>query len=231
MKYKYLNQFITTIKGEKFILNNEIPRSYILSLVVNRIVMLLRFIVVFRRLKFSFMGTNCTIKCKSKIRFGNSLSIANNCYIDALSTNGIILGNNVSFGKYTIIECSGSVQNIGKGLIIEDNVGLGSNSFLGSAGGILIKSNTIMGNYVSFHSENHKFDKLDVPIRLQGVCSKGIEVGENCWVGAKVTILDGVKINSGSIIAAGAVVIAGEYPKNSILAGVPAKVVKIRENK
>ena len=52
-----------------------------------------------------------------------------------------------------------------------------------------------------------------------------IEIGDDVWLGANTTILKGVKIGNGSIVATGAVVTAGEYPPRSILGGVPAKVL------
>jgi acetyltransferase-like isoleucine patch superfamily enzyme len=54
-----------------------------------------------------------------------------------------------------------------------------------------------------------------------------IQVGDDVWFGANTILLPGSKVGSGSIIAAGAVVTRGEYPANAILAGNPAKVVKI----
>ena len=53
-----------------------------------------------------------------------------------------------------------------------------------------------------------------------------IEIGDDVWVGANCTILKGARIGSGSIVATGAVVLAGEYPPRSLIAGNPAKVVK-----
>jgi acetyltransferase-like isoleucine patch superfamily enzyme len=53
-----------------------------------------------------------------------------------------------------------------------------------------------------------------------------IELGDDIWIGANVTILKGVKIGSGCLIATGSVVTSGEYPARSILAGNPARVVK-----
>ena len=49
------------------------------------------------------------------------------------------------------------------------------------------------------------------------------------WIDAKATILDGVKIGNGCVIAAGAVVVNGIYPDNSIIGGIPAKVLKMRK--
>ena len=83
------------------------------------------------------------------------------------------------------------------------------------------------GNYVSVHPENHNYSSLHVPIRDQGVTGKGIVIGANCWIGAKVTILDGTRLGNGCVVAAGAVV-KGEFPDNCIIGGVPAKVIKMR---
>jgi len=63
---------------------------------------------------------------------------------------------------------------------------------------------------------------------LQGVTRIGIEIGKNCWIGAKVTILDGAKIGNGCIIAAGSVITNKEFPDNSVIAGIPGKIIKTR---
>lgn len=67
-----------------------------------------------------------------------------------------------------------------------------------------------------------------MPIRQQGVYGKGIKIGKNCWIGAKATFLDGTVIGNGCVVAAGAVV-KGNFPDNSIIGGVPAKIIKMRE--
>lgn len=121
------------------------------------------------------------------------------------------------------------MQSIGKGLIVGNNVGLGTHGFFGCAGGIEIGSDTIFGNYVSLHSENHNYERLDVLIRLQGVNRKGIKIGSNCWIGTKVTIFDGTAIGIGCIVAAGAVVSKGIFSDNCIIGGIPAKIIKYRE--
>ncbi len=53
-----------------------------------------------------------------------------------------------------------------------------------------------------------------------------IRLGDDVWVGANVTILKGVRIGNGCTIATGSVVVGGEYPDRSIIAGNPARVVK-----
>ena len=197
---KFLNNLISRIKGENFVLDEKIPLNYLLGLVSGRTFMLIYGICKLRRLERIFIHRTSRIKCPSKIVTIGNLTVDRGCYIDALSIDGIKFGN---------------------------NVGLGTHGFFGCAGGIIIGDDTIFGNYVSLHSENHNFAEHDVPIRLQGVNRKGIRIGCNCWIGAKATILDGAEIGDGCIVAAGAVV-RGKFPSNSIIGGVPAKIIKSR---
>lgn len=189
-------------------------------------VALIRGVLLFRCCIPVFVHSGTVIKCKSQIHFGAGLQIARQCYIDALSVDGIVLGRNVSIGYSTCILLSGSLKDLGKGLIVGNNVGLGSHGFLGCAGGVVIGDDTILGNFVSLHSENHNFQIPGIPIRLQGVNRQGIRIGRNCWIGAKATLLDGVHLGDNCIIAAGAVVVKGDYPSGVILGGVPAKIIK-----
>jgi acetyltransferase-like isoleucine patch superfamily enzyme len=64
------------------------------------------------------------------------------------------------------------------------------------------------------------------PVHAWAFPGEGIEIGDDVWVGANCTILKGAQIGSGSIVATGAVVLAGIYPAHSLIAGNPAKVVK-----
>lgn len=65
----------------------------------------------------------------------------------------------------------------------------------------------------------------EFPWRFTG---KPIEIGDDVWVGANSTIFKGVRIGNGCIVASGAVVVAGDYPDRSIIAGNPARVVAIK---
>jgi len=225
-----LNKIITKWKGHEYVIDEDIPAPYLMALVWSRLMML-----VWGKLRFVkngglfFLSFRAKIKCGSRLRVGRSVTISSGCYIDALSSEGIRFGNNVSVGMNTKIEGTGNLQFLGKGLLVGNNVGLGSDNFFGCAGGIIIGDDTIIGNYVSFHSENHVYDDLSTPIRLQGVKHDGIKLGKNCWIGAKSTILDGAVIGNGCIIAAGAVVKKGKYEDNGIYGGVPARLLMKRE--
>ena len=224
---RLINHTVSLMKGERFELDPQIPLGYLLSFFLNKGWMCICGMWKLRTMKRVFVHYSSTIKCRSRIYSMQNLSIDRGCYIDALSSEGISFGYNVSIGKYTTIECTGTLKSLGKGLKVGSRVGLGTHGFFGCAGGIEIGDDTIFGNYVSLHSENHNFQDRNIPIRLQGVKRKGIIIGKDCWIGAKVTILDGTVIGDCSIVAAGAVV-RGYIPPYSIIGGIPAKVIKSR---
>lgn len=229
MLIKRLNKIISTWKGYDYRIDKRIPSGYLFTLLFTRSFMLIR--GRWSGIKNNgllFISSKATIKAKKKMKVGRSVTIEREVYIDALSEDGIVFGDNVSVGRHTKIEGTGSLQFIGKGMIVGDNVGLGTDCFYGCAGGIIIGDDTIIGNYVSLHSENHVFDDINRLIQLQGVTHQGISIGKNCWIGAKATILDGAVIEDGCVIAAGAVVTAGVYRVNGIYGGVPAVFIKTR---
>ncbi len=229
MLNKTVNRIISRWKGQAYQVDQRVPAGYLLRLVLTRTLMLCRgSLSGIRHRGILFLSWRATVKARSRIRVGRTVSIERDAYIDALSAEGIVLGNNVSVGKRTRIEGTGNLQQLGKGMIVGNNVGLGQDSFYGCAGGISIGDDTIVGDFASFHSENHVFGDAAQPIRLQGVTHQGIRVGNNCWIGAKATILDGAVIEDGCIIAAGALVKAGHYPANGIYGGVPAVWLKAR---
>ncbi len=223
---KLISFLVSRLRKESFELDKDIPLGYLCKIALKKMVQLLWGVMVFRRFK-CFVAPSATISCRSKIKTSGFLMVEQRCIVNALSREGIIFGSGVSIGRDTSIECTGSLKEIGKGFVVGDNVGLGEKCHYGCAGGIEIGDNTIVGIYVTMHSENHTFSDINRPIRSQGVNHKGIKIGKNCWIGAKATILDGAVVGDGCVIAAGAVV-AGKFPDNCIIGGVPAKIIKYR---
>jgi acetyltransferase-like isoleucine patch superfamily enzyme len=162
-----------------------------------------------------------------QIEAGKNLILENDVHLNALSKNGIVLGDNVTIAKYSVLVCTGVIANKGVGIRIGSNSAIGAQSFLGGQGGIVIGNDVIMGPQVKIFSENHNFENIDIAIRKQGESRSGVAIGDNCWIGAGVTILDGVSIGEGCVIAAGSIV-TSSFPNNSIAMGVPAKIVKSR---
>lgn len=187
----------------------------------------LKVLLFLKNPKGMLLGKGVTFFNISKIHYGKFLRLGNHVYVSALSKNGIQFGDNVSIGAFSRVIVSTSLNEIGDKISIGNNVGIGEFAYLGGAGSLEIGDECIIGQYLSCHPENHNYQDTTISIRHQGVTRKGIKIGKNCWIGSKVTILDGVTIGNGSIIAAGSVV-TKSFPENSIIGGVPAKLLKTR---
>lgn len=223
-----LDRAATRVKGERFAVDPDVPLGALVGASVERAVMRLRGRVRLPHAPGAFVGRGVRLRCRARIVAGPGVTIAPDATVDALCRHGVVLGAGTTVGRGTRVEGSGSLRTLGHGLRTGERVGLGTDSYYGCAGGITIGDDTIIGNMVSFHSENHVADRTDVPIRTQGVTHAGIEVGRGCWIGAKVTVLDGARIGDGVIVAAGAVVAAGRYEDDGVYGGVPARLLRTR---
>ena len=108
---------------------------------------------------------------------------------------------------------------------IGQNSSINSFSKISCKGGVFIGDGVRIGSHFSLVASSHKYNIPNKKIHEQGVTSKGVEIGNNVWIGTHVTILDGVKIEDNCIIAAGAVV-NKDVLNGSIVGGVPAKFLK-----
>lgn len=162
-----------------------------------------------------FIGRHVKIEHSNLFSSGSNLILDDGVSINALSMNGIIFGRNVNIGKNTIIICSGVIANKGAGLTIGNHSAIGAQSFIGAQGGVIIGDDVIFGPGVKIFSENHEYKDSIIPIRLQGEIRSGVRIGNNCWIGAGVTILAGVSIGNGCVIAAGSIV-TKDVPSNTL---------------
>ena len=128
-------------------------------------------------------------------------------------------------GKNVNIERGAS---FGSGAEIElgDNSGIGVNCQLPP--NVKIGPDVMIGPDVLILGQNHKFDRLEIPMRLQGsMQSEPVVIEADVWIGARAIILPGIKISKGVIIGTGAVV-TKDVPPFAICVGNPARVVKFR---
>lgn len=225
-------KILLKIAGKKdFVIDKSVNLYYIIRICFKYGFMLLRgcwLSWLYKNIRFPFFkGKNVHLIVKKKISVGKKTKIHFGTKIDALSTDGVSLGESCVIGENCIIECSGTISNIGKGLKIGNRTSFGRNCFFGSAGGIEIGDDVIAGELVRFHSENHNYSNLNELIKNQGVNRKGIKIGNNCWIGAGVTFLDGSSIGNGCVVGANALV-TKNFPDNVVIGGVPAKILKER---
>ena len=170
-----------------------------------------------------FIGKNVKAIEKKHLTIGQKTKLQDGVYIDALSREGVSIGDSVVIGRNTRIECTGGLQSIGKGVRIGNRTTFGNDCMFGAAGGIEIGDDVVAGQFIRFHSENHNYNDLTKLIR-----DKGIKIGNNCWIGAGAVFLDGAELGDGCVVGANAV-ITKKFPDNVVVAGIPAKVIATRE--
>lgn len=110
----------------------------------------------------------------------------------------------------------------GKNITVGKNVFINSGCHFQDQGGITIGDGVLIGHNVVLATLNHDFS----PKKRSTLHPAPIVIGENVWIGSNATIVPGVTIGNGSIIAAGAVV-TKNVPENVVAGGVPAKIIKI----
>ena len=131
------------------------------------------------------------------------------------------IGRWTYFGRGNHIRCHEGNLRIGSKCVFgKDNT---INTYLD----IEIGSDCIFADWIYICDFDHRFDDLDVPIRKQGIVKSPVRIGSNCWFGEKTTVLRGVTVGDGSVVASHALV-NGDVPAMSVVGGVPAKVLKRR---
>lgn len=111
--------------------------------------------------------------------------------------------------------------NYGKDITIGKNVFINFDCVFLGLGGITIEDNVLIAPKVSLLSEGHLLD----PETRHSLVPGRIHIKKNAWIGAGATILPGVSIGENAVVASGAVV-SKNVPNNTVVAGIPAKVVK-----
>lgn len=109
----------------------------------------------------------------------------------------------------------------GKNIHIGENVFINSNCTMQDQGGIYIEDNVLIGHNACLLTLNHN----ENPQKRANLLPAPIKIGKGAWLGSNVTVLPGITIGDGAIIAAGAVV-TKDVAEDTIVAGVPAKVVR-----
>ncbi len=170
-------------------------------------------------------GRNITLRYPGKIRIGDNCIIDDNCMLDAKgeSNRGITVGNGAYIGRNTILSCKdGDIE-------LRDNVNIGFNCEIFSSSRVVLEEYALLAAYCYVVGGGNYEQKITgQPISQQPLFDgKGIVLGKNCWLGARVTVLDGVRIGNDSIVGACSLV-DSDTPPFSVSVGTPARAVRQR---
>ena len=128
-----------------------------------------------------------------------------------------------SLGDYSVIESFACINNAVGDVIIGDHTRIGLHNTI--IGPVEIGNNVNLAQGITVTALNHNFSDTDKRIDEQGVSTNPVTIEDDVWVGANAVILPGVTIGEHCVVAAGAVV-TKDVPAHSLVAGVPAKVIK-----
>lgn len=168
-------------------------------------------------------GSHVVLRHPHKIEIGDDTIVDDNCLLDAKGTDnqGIRIGAGVFIGRNSILSCKNG------DIVLDDHVNIGFNCEVFSSSLAHLGKNVLMAAYGYVVGGDHEHGKLDVPIGEQTDCSRGVDIGEDTWLGAGAKVLDGVRIGAHAIIGAGAVV-SRDIPEYAVAVGLPARVIRDR---
>ena len=128
-----------------------------------------------------------------------------------------------SLGDYSVIESFACINNAVGDVIIGDHTRVGLHNTI--IGPVEIGSHVNLAQGITVTALNHNFSDANKRIDKQGVSTTPVTIEDDVWIGANAVILPGVTIGEHCVVAAGAVV-TKDVPPHSLVAGVPAKVIK-----
>lgn len=169
-------------------------------------------------------GQGVVLRHPHKIRLGDGVIVDDLVLLDAkgAANRGIDVGRGSFLGRGTILSCKDGDIELGE----QANLGFHCEIFSGSR--VRVGRHALFAAQVYVVGGGHAFDRVDVPVIEQARVSKGIELGDDVWLGTGAKVMDGVRIGSRVVVGAGAVVNA-DLPDGAVAAGVPARVQRLRE--
>lgn len=169
-------------------------------------------------------GSDIVIRHPHKIFIGDNVVIDDNCVLDAKGSEnrGIFIGDGVFIGRNTVCNCQNG------DIIIENGVNIGANCMVFSASRVKVGEKNLLAAYCYLVGGTHNFEDPTCPVLDQGRTSQGIEIGPGGWLGAQVTVFDGVRLGKHVIVGAGSVV-PRKLPDYCIAGGNPITIINRRK--
>lgn len=162
-------------------------------------------------------------------RIGRGAKIARN--VTLINPQYVSLAEGATIGEKSVISAWPSYKDITFDPVISigRNTSIGAYCHLTAINRISIGDGVLIGMHVTISDNAHgasALDQLETPPMDRPLVQKGaVDIGNNVWIGSKATILSGVRIGKGAIIAANAVVVQ-DVPEACVVAGVPARLIK-----
>lgn len=128
-----------------------------------------------------------------------------------------------SLGQYSVVESGACINNAVGDVIIGDHTRIGLHNTV--IGPVTIGNHVNLAQGITVTALNHNFDNVELRIDEQGISTNPVTIADDVWIGANAVVLPGVSIGSHSVVAAGAVV-TKDVPAHSLVAGVPAKIIR-----
>jgi acetyltransferase-like isoleucine patch superfamily enzyme len=126
-------------------------------------------------------------------------------------------------GRHSVVESFCCINNAVGDVVIGDHTRIGIHNTV--IGPVTIGSHVNLAQGITVTALNHNYKETGKRIDQQGVSTNPVVIGDDVWIGANAVILPGVTIGNHCVIAAGAVV-TKDVPPHSLVAGVPAKIIK-----
>jgi acetyltransferase-like isoleucine patch superfamily enzyme len=130
-------------------------------------------------------------------------------------------------GKWVYIGTGNAIRCHEGNLRIGDKCVFGRKNTINTYLDIEIGRECIFADWIYICDFDHRYDDLTQPIRKQGIIKSPVKIGDDCWFGEKTSVMRGVEIGDGAIIASHALV-NKDVPAKAIVGGVPAKILKYR---
>lgn len=139
-------------------------------------------------------------------------------------THAITTGEDADIRSFALLHAYGGSIHLGRGSCVNHFC------FVNGGGGVDIGDDVMIGTHTVIHSTEHGLDDLPIPMALQPVVARPVVVEAGVYIGAHVTILPGVRIGTGAIVAAGAVVNRDVAPY-AVVGGIPARLIRTRKGR
>lgn len=181
-----------------------------------------------RRPNGLMLGRGIEFVLAGRLSLGRGVSIGSYSYVDCSAVEGVMLGDRVTLRERAWLQCRSGLNEPAVGIVIGAGTYIGPNAVIGAGGRIEIGRNVQIGAGFAISAESHVAG-AEGSFTSGHVSRRGIRIGDDCWFGNNVSVLDGVTIGDGTVVGAGSVV-TRSLPPRSIAYGAPARVMRMQDD-